>query len=113
MSNGAKNYMRSDGNGGLDINVQKAMLKKYGPIWAALFLALSGLGAKFGEKAWAAVWGYESQTLLIERNTENINNLYDNVDGLRREFREDLREIKAGQDRIEDMILGIKGDQNG
>lgn len=109
----SKNYVRSDGNGGLDINVQKAMLRRYGPVGAALFLALSGLGAKFGEKAWAAVWGHESQSLLIEQNTEKIRGLYIEVDELRREFREDLRDIKASQNRIEDHILGMKGNPDG
>ena len=42
--------VRSDGNGGYDINVQKAMLRRWGPLVGATMLAIGSIGSGLGSE---------------------------------------------------------------
>lgn len=97
-----KNYIHSDGNGGLDANIQRAVLRKWGPLVAALFIAISGLASQIGEEAWSALLGrsgdmqkIEDLEIRVEQNRESILRVNRSVDDEIHELRSEIREIKA------------------
>lgn len=101
--------IKSDGNGGLDVNVQKAILRKWGPLGLAAFLVLSGLGAKFGEEAWSMVLERRQVSEKVSNNTREIMELREDLKEWKAEIREDISEIK---DAVE-QIAAQTGDDNG
>lgn len=94
--------VKGDGNGGFDINVQKAVLRRYGPFWLLVFMVLSGLGSRLGAEAWALIVERRAVEEKVRSNAAGINELRKDFDGLavdirvwKGEVREDLAEIKA------------------
>ena len=90
--------IKSDGNGGLDINVQKVFVRRWGPIAAVILFVLSGLGSRIGSEAWAVITDRGTANAAIARNTSDIS-----------EMRPDFKEILEGQTRLEVLILQHTG----
>ena len=96
--------VKSDGNGGYDINVQKDILKRWGPAGLAIFMLLSGLGTNMGSEVWDWVVGREAVEQQVASNAESIKTL-------RIEIREDIHEIRQGQARLSDLLLESLADE--
>lgn len=98
--------IKSDGNGGVDINVQRTWAFKWGPIMAIALFVLMGLGSRIGSEAWAVIMDQGTMKTEIARNAEDISGM-----------RGDFKEILEGQTRLEVLIKqhigpdGPEGDQ--
>ena len=104
--------VKSDGNGGYDVNVQKAILTKWGPVGLVLFMLLSGLGAKMGEEAWVWMSGHKAVELQVGLNKELAQEAHDGMMEFRAEVSDDLREIRSGQVRLENIVIGYIAQYN-
>jgi demethoxyubiquinone hydroxylase (CLK1/Coq7/Cat5 family) len=92
---------KSDGNGGWDINLQREVLRKWGPAWLALLMLLGGLGSRLGAELWTLVVESRAIKEQILHHDKDIADgkrrdaeLATQVEALRVEVRQDLREIK-------------------
>lgn len=99
------NYIRGDGNGGIDANIQKAALKKWGPLGAALFLALAGLGSQVGQELWDALLSRKADLERVTRLEEAVETNYTEDHQFRSEYREDTRAIRAELGEIKSLII--------
>lgn len=111
-----KNYIRSDGNGGLEGSIQKAALRRWGPIGAAAFLVIAGLGSQLGQEAWDALFqrGADLQrlhTVELEtaRNAEAdrlfIEETHQELRSIREEYRSELRAIRRELSEIKTLLI--------
>ena len=107
--------VKRDGNGGFDVNVQKAVLRRWGPPGLAILLVLTGLGSKMGEEAWAVLTDRERLTQEVGDNKAAIEKNAVECDELRREIQGDLSEIRASIMRMETLILDhvVRDDEQG
>ena len=94
--------VKGDGNGGWDVNVQKSILRKWGPIGLLIFVLVSGAGSKLGEEVWTLIVESRAVKEKIATHDSDIasgkvrdEDLAKQITGLREEVRADLREIKA------------------
>lgn len=93
--------IKRDGNGGYDINVQRAILAKYGLPALVAFLLFTGLGSRLGSELWDLLLENRRTTERVAQHDTEIAEgkgrdaaLQKQVEDLRLEVRQDLREIK-------------------
>ena len=93
--------IKGDGNGGWDINVQRGILVKYGLPALLTFLLVTGLGSRLGSELWDLLLENRRMTERVTQHDREIAEgkerdaaLAEQVQGLRVEVRQDLREIK-------------------
>lgn len=97
------NSIKSDGNGGFDINVQMEVLKKYG-IWGFIVLSLVG-GSGFSGVKWALDEYHESRNMQEEVariDSEQVRNF--------KEHQEMMKTIQSRLDAGAQSIGEIKTD---
>lgn len=83
--------VRGDGNGGFDINVQKAVLRKWGPLGLVGLVVLSGLGSKVGETAWETLTDARDDHVRLDQMAEDLSDFEAEIEAARVE-REKLRD---------------------
>lgn len=100
-----------DGNGGWNINIQTIILKKWGPIWLLLFIAVSSISGRVGGELWGLILENRRTQEKVLRHDEDIragqlrdSELAGQIEEVRREVRADLREIKQAVRSIETAI---------
>ena len=93
--------VKSDGNGGWDINLQKEVLRKWGPAWLIALMLVGSLGSRLGAELWTLVVesrAIKEQIAVHDRDIADGKGrdaeLAKQVEALRVEVRQDLREIK-------------------
>jgi len=99
-----KNYIQGDGNGGLEANVQKQLLKRWGPIAAAGLLVISGFGAKMGEEVWTALAGRSGDLQRIENLEEQVARNREDDLIFRAELSRDLGALRSQLSEINALL---------
>lgn len=97
--------VKSDGNGGLDVNVQKDILRRWGPLGLVIFTLLLGLGSRFGDEAWNWVVGHKATEAQVYQNTSSIDKLSDEFHEHVVEVRRELGMIQQTQTRILELMV--------
>jgi len=108
MSN--DNFVRGDGNGGLEANVQKAMLKRWGPIIGAALLTISGFASQMGEEVWSALAGRSGDLERIDHLEYLLDQNREDDLRFRSDLQKDMREMRTEIHEIHNLLRKI-GDQ--
>lgn len=97
--------IKGDGNGGIDVNVQKDILRRWGPVGLVIFTVLLGLGSRFGDEAWSWVTGHKATEAQVYQNTAAIDHLSDEFHDHVVEVRRELGHIQVTQTRILELMI--------
>lgn len=103
--------VKSDGNGGYDINIQRAILKKYGLPALLVFLVMTGLGSRLGGELWEMIIERRAVAEKLAVHDKDIAegkgrdaSLAKQIEDVRVEVRQDLREIKQTVRAIQSAV---------
>ena len=103
--------LNRDGNGGWNINVQTILLKKWGPVWLLLFIAVSSISGRVGGEIWGLILeNRRTQELLLQHDQAIAEikardvDMAKQIEAVRVEFQQEFRETKQAVRSIEAAI---------
>ena len=90
--------IKRDGNGGYAINVQKDILRRWGPAGLIIFLLITGQGTSVGSEIWNLMLGRQAIEQQVEHNTAEISLLHV-------QSAAQFSELRQGQARLTEILL--------
>ena len=103
--------LNRDGNGGWNINIESTILKRWGPVWLLLFIAVSSISGRVGGEVWGLILENRRMQEKELQHDQGIAegkvrdaDLARQIEAVRVEFKQELREVKQAVRSIEAAI---------
>ena len=103
--------VKSDGNGGLDFNIQKIVLRKYGPLALAAMFVFSGMGSKIADEVWSLIVTKKAQANEMVYLRKDIDENEKAIKELQAELRDELRAVRQELRQLTEAIMASKEKQ--
>jgi len=105
------NFVRGDGNGGFDANVQKAVLRKWGLLMGFGLLLVSGFASQIGEEVWDAMAGRSGDLQRIEALERQVAQNREDDISFRAQLRSESAQLRKEIAEIHSLLIQIKEGQ--